>query len=231
MIITTYDNQAGSFSRPRLVGTTRLYAGVGADIVTESIAFRSSHETRFSVHTNQCSGTGTAVRMRPVAGRAIRITSRFVFFGCGLISLLTGVPYAILRGVDLPVQREWVIFVVALTLVGFFSLTVALLPRSLMAKVCGKDRDDERLFSTPLKLLGGCAVISYLLALVAYFAPRSWDLNPQLMLALCPMYLVKMTFDPSPISIFLLLAPMNAAVYGSLGVILGYAGLAFRGHR
>ncbi|HUD63334.1 MAG TPA: hypothetical protein VMQ17_02090 [Candidatus Sulfotelmatobacter sp.] len=169
--------------------------------------------------------------MRRVAGRAIRITSRTVFFGCGLIALLTGVPYAMLRGVDLPVQSEWVIFVVALALVGLFSFTAALLPRSLMAKVCRKDRDDESLFSTPLKLLGGCAAISYLLALVAYFAPHSWNLNPQLMLALCPMYLVKMTFDPSPISIFLLLAPMNAAVYGSVGVALGYAGLAFRGRR
>jgi len=136
-----------------------------------------------------------------------------------------------LRGVDLPVQSEWVIFVVALALVGLFSLVVALLPRSLMAKVCKKDRDDERLFATPLKLLGGFAAISFLLALVAYFAPHSWNLDPQLMLALCPMYLVKMTFDPSPMSIFLLLAPMNAAVYGALGVTLGYAGLAFRGRR
>ena len=189
------------------------------------------HKTKFSFHTNQCSGTATAVRMRPVAGRAIRITSRIVFFGCGLISLLTGVPYAMLRGVDLPVQSEWVIFVVALAMVGLFSLAVALLPRSLMAKVCRKDRDDERLFSTPLKMLGGCAAISYLLALVAYFAPHSWNLNPQLMLALCPMYLVKMTFDPSAISILLLLAPMNAAVYGSLGVTGGYAGLAFSRRR
>jgi len=169
--------------------------------------------------------------MRPVAVRAIRITSRIVFLACGLISLLTGVPYAMLRGVDLPVQSEWVIFVVALALVGLFSLAVALLPRSLIAKVCKKDRDDERLFTTPLKLLGGFAAISFLLALMAYFAPHSWNLNPQLMLALCPMYLVKMTFDPSPLSIFLLLAPMNAAVYGSLGVTLGYAGLAFRGRR
>ena len=136
-----------------------------------------------------------------------------------------------LRGVDLPVQSEWVIFVVTLALVGLFSLAVALLPRSLIAKVCKKDRDDERLFSTPLIMLGSCAAISYLLALVAYFAPHSWDLNPHLVLALCPMYLVKMTFDPSAISIFLLLAPMNAAVYGSLGVTLGYAGMAVRGRR
>jgi hypothetical protein len=166
-----------------------------------------------------------------MAGRVVRVTSRIVFIVCGLISLLTGVPYAMLRGVDLPVQREWVIFVVALVLVGLFSLAVALLPRSWLGKLCQKDRDDDRLFSAPLKLLGGFAAISYFLALVAYLAPHSWNLNAQLMLALCPMYLVKMTVDPSPVSIFLLLAPMNAAVYGSLGVTLGYAGLAFRGRR
>jgi hypothetical protein len=164
-----------------------------------------------------------------MAGRAIRITSRVVFFVCGLISLLTGVPYAMLQGADLPVQSEWVMFVVALALVGLFSLAVALLPRSWLAKACRKDRDEERVFTAPLKLLGGFAAISYLLALVAYFAPHSWNLNSQLMLALCPMYFVKMTIDPSPVSIFFLLAPMNAAVYGSLGVTLGYAGLAFRG--
>src|SRR5437879_7316910 len=120
----------------------------------------------------------TAVRMRPMAGRAIRITSRIAFLVCGLISLLTGVPFAMLRGIDLPVQSEWVIFVVALALVGLFSLAVALLPRSWIAKVCKKDRDDERLFSTCLKLLGVFAAIFYLLAVAAYFAPQRWNLNP-----------------------------------------------------
>lgn len=136
-----------------------------------------------------------------------------------------------LQGADLPVQSEWVIFFVALALVGFFSLAVALLPRSWIAKACRKDRDDERVFSAPLKLLSGFAAIFYLLALMAYFAPHSWNLNPQLMLALCPMYFVKLTIDPSPASIFFFLAPMNAAVYGALGATLGYAGLVLRGRR
>ena len=166
-----------------------------------------------------------------MAGRAIRITSRIVFAVCGLISLFTAAPYAMLQGIGLPRQREWVIFVVALALVGLCSLAVALLPRSWIAKACKKDRDDERLFSAPLKLLGGFAAIFYLVALVAYFAPHSWDLNPQLMFALCPLYFVKMTIDPLPVSIFLFLAPMNAGVYGSLGVTLAYAGLVFRGRR
>ena len=160
-------------------------------------------------------------------GRAIRTTSRIAFLLCGLISLFTAAPYALLRGVDLPVQSEWIIFVVALALVGVFSVVVGLLPRSRIAKACKKDRDDAQLFSAPLKLIGGFAAIFYFVAVVAYLAPHRWNLDPQLMLSLCPMYLLRMTFDPPPVAIFLLLAPMNAAVYGALGLTLGYAWLAF----
>jgi len=163
-----------------------------------------------------------------MSGRAIRATSRIAFLLCGLTSLFTGVPYVMLRGVDLPVQSEWVIFVVALALLGVFSVVFGLLPRSWIAKACKRERDDQRLFSTPLKVLGGFAAISYLVAVVAYLAPHRWKLDPQLMLSLCPLYFVKMTFDPSPVTIFLLLAPLNAAVYGSLGLTLGYAWMAFR---
>jgi hypothetical protein len=161
-------------------------------------------------------------------GRAIRITARIVFFVCGVTSLLTGAPYVLLRGVDLPVQSEWVVFVGVLGLVGVFSMAIAVLPRSWIARACKKDRDDTQLFSTPIKLLGYFAAISYLVALVAYFAPHSWNLDPQLMIVLCPLYFVKMTFDPPLIAAFFLLAPMNAAVYGSLGLTVGYAWLAFR---
>jgi hypothetical protein len=161
-------------------------------------------------------------------GRAIRTTARIAFLLCGLTSLFTAVPYVMLRGAELPVQSEWVIFAVALALVGVFSVTVAVLPRSWIAKACKKDRDDQQLFSAPLKLLGGFAAISYVLALIAYLAPHRWNLDPQLMLSLCPMYFVRMMFDPSLVATFLLLAPMNAAVYGALGLTLGYARLVFR---
>jgi hypothetical protein len=163
-----------------------------------------------------------------MAGRALKITARIAFFLCGLTSLFTDVPFLMLRGAELPVQSEWVIFVAALSLIGFFSVTVAVLPRSWIAKACKKDRDDEQLFSVPLKWLGSFAAISYLLALVAYLAPHRWNLNPQLMFSLCPLYFLKMAFDPSLVTTFFLLAPMNAAVYGSLGLTLAYAWLAFR---
>jgi hypothetical protein len=163
-----------------------------------------------------------------MTGRAIRTTSRIAFLVCGLISLFTSVPYVMLRGVDLPVQSEWVIFALALALVGVFGVVVGLLPRSRIAKVCKRDRDDQRLFSAPLRVLGAFAAVFYCVAVAAYSAPNRWNLDPQLMLPLCPMYFVKMTFDPAPGAIFFLLAPVNAAVYGSLGLVLGYAWLAFR---
>lgn len=166
--------------------------------------------------------------MPAMAGRAIRITSRIVFFICGLISLLTGVPYALLRGEDLPVQSEWVIFVTVLAVVGLFSIAVAVLPRSWITKLCKSDRDDERLYSAPLKLSGVFAVIFYILGLVAFLAPHTWNVSPQLLLAMCPLYLFRMTFDPSPVWVSCVLAPMNAAVYGSLGVMLGCVWLALR---
>jgi hypothetical protein len=163
-----------------------------------------------------------------MAGRRLRVIARIVFAICGLVSLLTAALYAMLQGVDLPYQSEWVIFVVALGLGGLFALLLAVARRAWIAKACSLNRDDPRLFSAPLKWLGGFAAIFYLVAVFAYFAPHTWNLNPQLMLALCPMYLVKMTFDPSPAVVFFLLAPMNAAVFGSVGLATGLVSLALR---
>lgn len=161
-------------------------------------------------------------------GRRLRVISRIVFAICGLVSLFTGVPYAMLQGVSLPYQSEWVVFVVGLGVIGLFSLAAAVAPRSWMAKMCNADPDDSRVFSAPLKMLSGFAVISYLVAVFAYLAPHTWNLNPHLMLALCPMYLVRMTFDPSPVLTFFLLAPMNGAVFGALALIFEYTWLATR---
>ncbi len=136
-----------------------------------------------------------------MSARAVRAISRIVFLLCGLTSLFTAVPFLMVRGgLPLPFQSEWVIFTVALALVGLFSMTLAVLPRSWIAKGCrkdpAKDRDDEQLFLAPLKWLGVFAAISYLLALFAHLAPHSWNLDPQLTFSLCPLYFVKLTFDP-----------------------------------
>ena len=83
-----------------------------------------------------------------MAGRAIRITSRIVFIICGLVSLLTGIPYVILQGAELPVQSEWVIFVVALAFV------VTAIPSFLLTRVIGKNLENLHVFGASL-LIGG----------------------------------------------------------------------------
>jgi len=163
-----------------------------------------------------------------MSGRALRITSRIVFWVCGLTSLLIAYLYVTQQGEDLPVESEWVIFAVALGLVGLVSVVAGTIPRSWIAKLCKSDRDDRRLFSGPVTLLGVFVGIAYLVACFAYFAPHTWNLNVQVMLALCPMYLVKMIVDPSPAWVFLVLAPINAAIYGALGLTLAYARMVIR---
>ena len=164
--------------------------------------------------------------MRCVSTRALKITSRILFWICGLTSLLTAYLYVSEQGEDMPVQSEWVIFAVALGFIGLVSIAAGTIPRSWIAKVCKTDRDNRALFSKPLKLLAVFAGIAYLMACFGFFAPHTWRLNLQVMLILCPMYLVKTLIDPSLVWIFLVLAPMNAAVYGALGLTLGYVWLA-----
>lgn len=163
--------------------------------------------------------------MRAMSARTTRVLSRIVFIVCGLTSLLNAFPYVLLQGVGLPVQSEWILFAVVLVLTGLFSVVVGVLPRSWIAKMVRRDQEDVRLFSAPLKVLGIFAAIAYLVALVAFFSSHSWHLNQQAMLVVCPMYFLKMNIDPSPLLIFFMLAPINAGVFGSLGLLVGYGWL------
>ena len=64
--------------------------------------------------------------------------------------------------------------------------------------------------------------MSYLLPAGFYFAPHGWHPSPQLVFSVCPACALTITVDPSLGTFLLLLAPLNAAVYGSLGAALGY---------
>lgn len=166
-----------------------------------------------------------------MASRAITITARILFFLCGIAALLNSIPYFLLRGSELPRQSEWVLFAAALALLTLFSFAVALLPRSWIANLCRTQRDDPRLFASPLKSLALFAVFFYVIAAIAFSAPHNWNLNFQLMLLLCPMYFLKMTIDPAPPQIFFILALINAGVYGALGIVFGYAALSLRARK
>jgi hypothetical protein len=80
--------------------------------------------------------------------------------------------------------------------------------------------------SLPIELLGGFAAFSYLFTVALNYVPPSWHLTAQTVYLVCPACVLTVTVDPSLGTVMLLLAPMNAAVYCSLGVLLGYFFLA-----
>jgi hypothetical protein len=158
-----------------------------------------------------------------MAGRGVNITARILFFLGGLASAAVAVLYAMLRGSDLPRQSEWVIFTVVLGLAGVVNVLVAIFPAAWTARVC-RVQDKASLFSLPLRMFGGFAVVAYLVTVGFFFTPHEWNLSGSLWtFLLCPVYIVRETFDPPPMGIFLMLAPMNAAVYGAVGSVLGFA--------
>lgn len=74
-----------------------------------------------------------------------------------------------------------------------------------------------------LKIAFGIAAIGYLVAMGIYLAPAKWHLSDTLVIALCPPVLLTITVDPSFTSVAILLAPLNALLYGLVGILIGLA--------
>lgn len=156
-----------------------------------------------------------------MTGRGVNITARFLFFVSGVVSFAVAALYTALRGSDLPDQREWVIFAVALGLAGAVNVLVAIFPASWTARVC-RVKDKSCVFSLPLRMFGAFAVAAYVITVGLFFTPHEWNLSGYLWTyLLCPEYIVRETIDPRLVQIFLMFAPMNAAVWGAVGSVVG----------
>lgn len=157
--------------------------------------------------------------------RAVNVIARAVFFLGGVVALAIAALYTMLHGSDLPRQSEWTIFAVVLSLVGGVNVLLAILPASWTARAC-RIEDKSSLFSLPFRMFGAFAVVSYLLTVGLFFTPREWNLTGFLWTFLaCPVYVVRVNIDPSPVELFLVLAPIDATVYGTIGTVFG---LCFR---
>ena len=155
-----------------------------------------------------------------MATRLIGPLSRLAFLVCGIISVMLSNIYRSLQGLRVLPNSELRLFSTVLTVAGAFSVVIAVLPNSWVEKAC--KIEPGKLSSVPIKMLGGFAVFSYLLPAGFYFAPHSWHPSPQLAFSVCPACALTITVDPSLVTFLLLLAPLNAAVYGSLGAAVGY---------
>lgn len=84
----------------------------------------------------------------------------------------------------------------------------------------------------PLKIAVAFAIAGYLVAVGLYFVGGAWHLSPIHVLAICPASLLTMMSmtDPSFGAIAAIVAPLNALLYGVVGLLvgLGIGGIAKR---
>jgi hypothetical protein len=148
--------------------------------------------------------------------RVIGIPSRFALFLCGLISVALSRVHFSLRGLDR--TSHWAFSSAVLMLLGGVTVIVALVPGSWVAKAFRSE--PRKGSSVPLKMLVGFAIASYLVIVALSFlhGPSS----PRLVFLLCPACALTVLTDPSSETVFLLLAPLSAAIYGALGGMVGY---------
>jgi|SRR5579862_9302519 len=160
-----------------------------------------------------------------MANSRIQILSRLASFACGVISILVSNAYgAVFGAIGDPGHLSYGRLdshSVALAVVGGFAVIVSLLPTSWLRRLYNVG-PDEPLPSLPIKVLGGFAAFSYFLTVGLYFAPASWHPDPWLVFSVCPACVLTFTVDPSLASVLVLLAPLDAGVYGALGAVLGY---------
>ena len=169
-----------------------------------------------------------------MAGRALRITARVVFFASGAVSIPMGYLFWDSRGTGLPYQAEWPVFACVPMAAGAVTVIAALLPRKWLAKLCRAAPDSQSLLSLPGKTWALFAAASYLVALAFYFTPRDWHPGLQSTFSMCVICGITSSIDPSDPSlraILLFMAPINAAIYGSIGLTLGYVLLVLRRNR
>jgi hypothetical protein len=124
-------------------------------------------------------------------------------------------------------HREWLGLSVFLLAVGLIGLAAALFPVAWIKRICGAS-SEQRLPSLPIKLLMIFAAFSYLLVVAITFAGPAPSIPPLLVYTVCPACVATVTVDPSLLTVLLFLAPVNAAVYGSIGGAVGYILMAFR---
>ena len=110
--------------------------------------------------------------------------------------------------------------------VGVSAVLIALLPGSWVQSV--RKIEVSKPSSLPIKMLAGFALVSYFVVVGLSFAPHSWHPRPQFVFTVCPACALTITVDPSLGTVLLGLAPLSAAVYGSLGAVLGYISVVLR---
>jgi hypothetical protein len=145
-----------------------------------------------------------------------------------LLLLLCGVAAVRISAVCRSLRRffpnnhgSWLALSLVLLLAGGVSLIAAVTPRRWIVRMRGPDPKSDFSDKLTIRLLLGFAAFSYLLVAGPTFAGPSLEIPPGVLYAACPACALTITVDPSLASVLLVLAPVNAAVYGAIGATIG----------
>jgi hypothetical protein len=164
---------------------------------------------------------GPAPDMLQFMSRSKAFVVRITLCVCGVLSILVGRTYGSLR-LFYPSDRwVWTVFSVTLVIAGIITLVAGLLPDSWTRAGLGQRLSQGSMLRLAVRLLAVFAAISYgVVALLALLHP-STRLPPVAVYSLCPSCVLTATVDPSLASLLLVLAPLSAAAYGSVGAVIG----------
>jgi hypothetical protein len=79
-----------------------------------------------------------------------------------------------------------------------------------------------------LKLSLGLGALCYLITVGLYFVAPIWHPSTKTIFAVCPAGVLTVAVDPSLASVALILAPIDAMVYGAIELIIGLVAETFR---
>ena len=148
------------------------------------------------------------------------MAKRLAFFVCGVVTASVGRVYGGFQQFRPTDRMNWSPFYVVLVIVGLTAVCVSLLP----IKWIGRIESDpvERKSSTSLKFLLAFAAVGFLLVIILGFAPPKAVQPPwALVYSICPACVLTLTVDPSLTFMIVLLAPINAAIFGAIGGVVG----------
>jgi len=162
----------------------------------------------------------------PTYSRGIAV--RLIFLFCGAVSVYISAACRSVRMFFPDSRGSWLTLSIVLLLVGGVSLVAAIIPRKWVMKMNGADSGNEFPGKLPTRMLLGFATFSYLLVGGLALVGSSLPTSPGLVYAVCPACALTITVDPSLASVLLILAPINAAVYGAMGATVGLMLVATR---
>jgi len=147
------------------------------------------------------------------------ILTRIAFCVCGAVTVSVWRVSTMLEKFDPNNHFYWFWFRVILLTLGGITVCLSLLPMTWSRQ--SHALHDPHSFNVPLLTLLIFAAFGYLAVIGIDLFPTSAAPSMKMVYSLCPACVATATVDPSLSAVLLVLAPMNAAVFGAFGVVIG----------